>query len=70
MRTNIVLDDDLVREGFRLTEARTKRELVHMALKELIRVRRKRNLVELVGRVRLADDFDHKAMRDVHSDDR
>ncbi len=70
MRTNIVLDDDLVREGLRLTEARTKRELIHMALKELIRVRRKRNLGELAGRVRLADDFDHKAMRDVRSDDR
>jgi Arc/MetJ family transcription regulator len=70
MRTNIVLDDDLVREGFRLTEARTKRELIHMALEELIRVRRKRNLAELAGRIELRDDFDHKAMRNVRSDHR
>ena len=70
MRTNIVLDDDLVREGFRLTDARTKRELIHMALEELIRVRRKRNLAELAGRIELRDDFDHKAMRDVRSGDR
>ena len=70
MRTNIVLDEDLVQEAFRLTDARTKRELVQMALEELIRVRRKRNLSELAGRIRLRDDFDHKAMRDVRSDDR
>ena len=70
MRTNIVLDDSLVQEAFRLTDARTKRELIQLALEELIRVRRKRNLAELAGRIQLRDDFDHKAMRDVRSDDR
>ena len=70
MRTNIVLDDNLVEEAFRLTDARTKRELIQLALKELIRVRRKLNLADLAGRIRLRDDFDHKAMRDVRSDDR
>jgi Arc/MetJ family transcription regulator len=70
MRTNIVLDEGLVQEAFRLTDARTKRELVQMALEELIRVRRKRNLAELAGRIELREDFDHKAMRDVRSDDR
>jgi Arc/MetJ family transcription regulator len=70
MRTNIVLDEELVAEAFRVTDARTKRELVHMALEELVRVRRKRNLAELAGRIELRDDFDHKAMRDVRSDDR
>ena len=70
MRTNIVLDESLVQEAFRLTDARTKRELIHLALKELIRVRRKRNLAELAGRIELREEFDHKAMRDVRSDDR
>jgi Arc/MetJ family transcription regulator len=70
MRTNIVLDESLVQEAFRLTDARTKKELIHLALEELIRVRRKRNLAELAGRIELRDDFDHKAMRDVRSDDR
>ena len=63
MRTNIVLDDELVKEAFALTGARTKRELVRLALEELIRRRRKRNLTELAGRIRLRDDFDHKALR-------
>jgi Arc/MetJ family transcription regulator len=70
MRTNIVLDDNLVEEAFRLTDARTKRDLIQMALEELIRVRRKRNLAELAGRITFDDGFDHKAMRDVRSNDR
>jgi Arc/MetJ family transcription regulator len=67
MRTNIVLDDKLVEEAFRLTDVRSKRELIHLALSELVRIRRKRNLGELAGRVRLRDDFDHKALRDVRT---
>ena len=63
MRTNIVLDDDLVQEAFSLTGVRTKRELVNMALKELVRRYRKRDLTDLAGRISLRDDFDHKAMR-------
>ena len=70
MRTNIVLDDELVEEAFRVTGARTKRELVGLALKELIRVRRKKNLAELSGRIRLRDDFDYKRLREVRGGDR
>ena len=36
MRTNIVLDDALVTEAFALTGVRTKKELVNLALRELI----------------------------------
>lgn len=63
MRTNIVMDDELVKEAFALTGVRTKRELVHLALRELVRQRRKRDLTELAGKVRLRDGFDHKALR-------
>ena len=70
MRTNIVLDDDLVEEAFRVTSARTKRDLVHLALKELIRISRKKNLAELAGRILLRDVYDHKELREVRGDDR
>jgi Arc/MetJ family transcription regulator len=70
MRTNVVLDDDLVEEGFRLTGVRTKRALLHLALSELIRIRRKKNLGELAGQISFTDDFDHKELRDVRSNDR
>jgi Arc/MetJ family transcription regulator len=63
MRTNVVLDDELVREAFRLTGLRTKRELIHTALQELVRVRRKKDLTELAGRIRFREDFDRKSLR-------
>ncbi|MDJ0763156.1 MAG: type II toxin-antitoxin system VapB family antitoxin [Myxococcota bacterium] len=67
MRTNVVLDDALVEEAFSVTGVRTKRALLHMALEELIRIRKKKNLAELAGKIRFVDDFDHKALRDVRS---
>ncbi|RMG85730.1 MAG: type II toxin-antitoxin system VapB family antitoxin [Candidatus Dadabacteria bacterium] len=51
MRTNIVLDDDLVREAMRLTGARTKREVVDLALRRLVRLERQRQVLELEGTV-------------------
>lgn len=65
MRTNIVLDDDLVEEAFALTGVRTKRELVRLALEELIRARKKKNLFDLAGKLELREDFDHKALREL-----
>ena len=63
MRTNIVLNDELVAQAFRLTGLRTKRELVELALSELVRQRSKRNLFDLAGKVTLQPDFDNKALR-------
>ncbi len=36
-RTNIDIDDDLVERAMRLTGARTKREVVHVALRHLVK---------------------------------
>ena len=63
MRTSIVLDDELVNEAISLTGIRTKRELVHVAQNELVRKHRKKNLLDLAGKVNLRADFDHKGMR-------
>ena len=65
MRTNIVPDDELVQQGLALTGMRTRRELVHLALSELVRRRRRKDLPDLAGKVKLRPDFDHKAMRRV-----
>ena len=70
MRTNVVLNDELVAKAFQLTEARTKRELLHIALTELVRIRGKHNLADLAGRVGLRHDFDHKEARSVRTYDR
>ena len=70
MRTNIELDDALVAEAFRLTTAKTKKELIHQALETFIQSRKKKNLLDLAGKVQLGDDYDYKAMRTTrHVDD-
>jgi Arc/MetJ family transcription regulator len=65
MRTNIDLDDELVDQAFKATGVHTKKELINLALKELVRARNKRILSDLSGRIRLRDDFDHKRLREV-----
>lgn len=63
MRTNIVLDDAVVASAFRHSRAKTKKDLVHEALLELIRSRSRRSLRDLRGKIRFADDYDHKKLR-------
>lgn len=67
MRTNIVLNDDLVREATMLTGITTKRELVEVALRELIKSKKKKDLFDLKGQINFADDFDHKSTRALRS---
>jgi len=62
-RTNIVLDDDLIAEATRLTGIRTRRALVHEALRVLIEQKRRRPLAELRGKIKFAPGYDHKAAR-------
>jgi Arc/MetJ family transcription regulator len=64
MRTNIVLDDELVDEAFRYSDATTKKDLIHEALRELIRLPRRRSLLELKGGIQCHDGYDHRALRD------
>lgn len=70
MRTNVDLDDDLMEEAFRLTGVRTKKRLLHLALEELIRSRKKRNLAELAGAIRFVEGFEYKEARRVRTVDR
>jgi Arc/MetJ family transcription regulator len=63
MRTNILLDDDLVAEAMEVSGARTKKEVVHVALEELVKSRKKKNLADLAGRIRFRDGYNHKALR-------
>ena len=63
MRTNIELDDDLVREAQQLSRLRTKRELVHQALKEFVNHRKRLDLRKLEGSNLLDPEYDHKELR-------
>ena len=63
MRTNIVLNDELVAEAFKCSDATTKRELVNQALKDFIAHHKRKNMLELVGKVNIAEEYDYKALR-------
>ena len=63
MRTNIVIDENLLEEAFSVSEAKTKKDLVHEALGELIRLRKRKDLTELAGTIEFYEDFDHKKLR-------
>ena len=65
MRTNIVLDDQLVDEAMRPTGLSTKRAVVQRALEELVRREKAKSLLDLAGRIELAPDFDHKRLREL-----
>jgi Arc/MetJ family transcription regulator len=56
-RTNIVLDDALVAKCQRTTGIRTRRELIHHALEELLRHERQRKVLDLKGAVRWEGDL-------------
>lgn len=57
-RTNIDIDDRLVREGLRTFKCKSKRELVHLALTELLREAKRKEILELRGQVRWEADLE------------
>jgi Arc/MetJ family transcription regulator len=63
MRTNIVIDEKLLREAFAVSQARTKKDLIHEALRALVAFRKRMDLTELAGKVDLTNGYDHKALR-------
>ena len=63
MRTNVVIDDNLIREALRLSNLKTKKELIHKALEEFIQNRKRLDLREIRGKIRFAEGYDYKKMR-------
>jgi Arc/MetJ family transcription regulator len=61
MRTNIMIDDALVREAMKASGARTRREAVEMGLRTLLRLSRQADIRTLRGKLDWQGDLD--AMR-------
>lgn len=51
MRTNIVIDDDLMNRVLKLTGLRTKREAVDMGLKALLRLKKQESIRNFRGKL-------------------
>ena len=58
MRTNIVIDDDLMAEALRVTGLPTKKAVVEEALRTLLRLRAQAQTRTLRGRLRWEGDLD------------
>lgn len=57
-RTNVVLDDKLVKKCLDLTGLRTRRKLIDYALKELLRHQNQKKILELKGKIKWQGDLD------------
>ncbi len=57
-RTNIDLDERLVRQGLKIFNCKSKRELVHLALRELLKGAKRKEILELRGKVKWEGDLD------------
>jgi Arc/MetJ family transcription regulator len=64
MRTNIILDDDLVDEALRISKIKTKKDLINKALLEFVENRKHLNLLDIAGKITFIQDYDYKAMRE------
>jgi Arc/MetJ family transcription regulator len=58
MRTNIEIDDEVMREAQHLLGVRTKKEAVDMALRELVARHRRLGVLDLRGKVRWVGDLE------------
>ena len=61
MRTNIVIDDDLMAEAMRATGLKTKREAVELGLQTLLRLRKQQDIRQFRGKLAWSGDLE--AMR-------
>ena len=58
MRTNIVIDDELMKQVLKLTGLTTKREAVEQGLKTLVRLKRQEQIRQYRGKLRWEGDLD------------
>ncbi|HEY5600309.1 MAG TPA: type II toxin-antitoxin system VapB family antitoxin [Candidatus Manganitrophaceae bacterium] len=65
MRTTLNLDEDLIQELIKATEARTKTEAIHIAAEELIRRKKLEKLKSLSGKIHI--DLDRRKREKVES---
>ena len=51
-RTNIELNDKILKDALRLTRIKTKKDVVNYALEELVKKLRRKKILELEGKVK------------------
>ena len=64
MRTNIVIDDNIMQKAISLSKLKTKKEVVEKALLEFIEAQSRKDLSDLRGKIQFAEGYDYKAARE------
>lgn len=64
MRTNVVLNDQLVSEAFRYTSATTKRELLDIVLREFVEHHQRADIRDFKQQITIDPDYDYKKLRE------
>jgi Arc/MetJ family transcription regulator len=57
-RTNILLDEELIGKGMRLTGINTQKSLIDYALRELVRRKEQKKILQLKGKISWEGDLD------------
>ena len=58
MRTTLNIDDEALRAAMKFAEGRTKTEVINEALRRFVRAKKRRQLLELRGKVEWEGDID------------
>jgi Arc/MetJ family transcription regulator len=58
MRTNVVIDDDLMNEALKVSRLKTKKDAVEEGLKLLVQRKKQENIKDLRGKLRWKGDLD------------
>ena len=58
MRTNIVIDDELMRDALRATGLKTKKEAVELGLRTLLRLKSQQQIKTLRGKINWQGDLE------------
>ncbi len=64
MRTNIDINEKLLEEAFSVSSVKSKKDLIHEALREYIRLKKRKDLTVLAGTIEFCEGYDHKCLRD------
>ncbi len=62
-RTNVVLDEKIVREAMDIGHIKTKRALIDIAIREFIAKRKEPDIMDLKGVGGIHKDYDYKVLR-------
>jgi Arc/MetJ family transcription regulator len=58
MRTTLNIDDDALQAAMKFAQGRTKTEVINEALRRFVRAKRRRQLLQLQGKIEWEGDID------------